>query len=322
MSKALADEKKVIIPNPGFVIKTKIIQHRNSTWTFSKVFINICYHPDVIRPKQDFNPQTDFYLIVQNKWEIPIVLSEEKVDKDKKGNVCLVYDCSINTDCFRWCQIYKDLELILIEWCLEAIEFLYQTLLDRNFTRPKMEKKGTISKTLISLNNTIHYEDAQYQSKIKNEEKKSLFFEEDKVEQEDIVAKCLHKFNKSNSKQSKILIEEMKYEKPSASLKDLEPNSKVFVDFKSYQDKETFLITIKCKNLITSSEVKMYINKQSCTLNIFGDKKTFCLTSKSNNEMNSIEIPIKFKFDIKTEKIKCYFEKTSCCFYVFFNLIF
>ncbi|GMG36122.1 unnamed protein product [Ambrosiozyma monospora] len=62
---------------------------------------------------------------MENKWEIPILCSSDGVrhDKDKKGARSLVIDCVINDRMMRWCELNKDLKLILIEWCFEAVEF-------------------------------------------------------------------------------------------------------------------------------------------------------------------------------------------------------
>lgn len=141
-------------PKPGYVLKTRVFK---STTTIggTKVFVNVCHDPQVPKPLQEFDPNIVFPLIVANQWEIPIILSAEKEVKDKKGNISLCYDCCINETCFRWCMINGDLKSILNEWCLEAIELLYNLILDRQYSTPKMLSKGPLSKTEIRQNDLV-----------------------------------------------------------------------------------------------------------------------------------------------------------------------
>lgn len=116
----------------------------------TKVFINVCHDPEVPRPSVDFEPEMVFPLIIENQWEIPIIVSQEKESKDKKGFPSLVYDCCINSKCFQWCQVSKDLRSILIEWCIESVELLYSFTLEREFSLPKMLSKGELCNTEIA----------------------------------------------------------------------------------------------------------------------------------------------------------------------------
>ncbi|CAH2353205.1 protein interacting with Hsp90 1 [[Candida] railenensis] len=138
-------------PKEGFVVKTKIIDATdyNKYNISTKVFINLCHDPLVPKPPQDFDPTVVFPLIINNQWEIPIITSREKESKDKKGQPSLVYDCCINSTCFRWCQINADLRSILIEWCIEAVEIMYSVVLEREYSIPKMLSKGELTKTEI-----------------------------------------------------------------------------------------------------------------------------------------------------------------------------
>lgn len=138
-------------PRPGFVVKTRIL---DSSKPFkygvnTKVFINICYDAQVPKPPIDFDPAVVFPLIIDNKWEIPLIVSQEKSDKDKKGQPSYVYDCCVNQQSFHWVQTNGDLRSIVIEWCLESIELLYEMTLEREYSIPKMLSKGELSKTEI-----------------------------------------------------------------------------------------------------------------------------------------------------------------------------
>ncbi|RCK66087.1 Protein interacting with Hsp90 1 [Candida viswanathii] len=143
-------EKVTLHPKPGFVVKTKILESKDLSRISTKVFINVCHSPEVPRPDTDFEPEVVFPLIIENKWEIPIIVSLEKTSKDKKGFPSLVYDCCINSKCFQWCQVSKDLRSILIEWCIESVELLYSLTLEREYSMPKMLSKGELSETEIT----------------------------------------------------------------------------------------------------------------------------------------------------------------------------
>lgn len=153
---SIVEQSESITLNPtgGFVVKTKIISandpiaHTLST----KVFINICHDVQVPKPAQDFDPPVTFPLIIDNQWEIPLIVSREKHTKDKKGIPSFVYDCCINTVCFQWCQINSDLRSILVEWCIESIELLFDIVLEREYSIPKMLSKGELSQTKILKN--------------------------------------------------------------------------------------------------------------------------------------------------------------------------
>lgn len=140
----------VLNPTPGFVVKTKIVEGKGDHLYSTKVFINVCHDAQVPKPKIDFDAAIVFPLIVDNEWEIPIIVSPEKKDSDKKGVPSFVYDCCMNTECFQWLQINKDLKLITVEWCIEAVELMHELVLEREYTTPKMLLKGELSHTEIS----------------------------------------------------------------------------------------------------------------------------------------------------------------------------
>ncbi|PIS50657.1 hypothetical protein CJI97_004182 [Candidozyma auris] len=137
-------------PTGGFVVKTRVLEGDAKHPLSTKVFINVCHDEKVPKPPGEFVPEKVFPLIVKNEWEIPLIVSLEKRDKDKKGVPSLVYDCCINSECFRWVQVNNDLRLILIEWCIESVELMYNMVLDRTYSFPKMLSKGELSKTEVS----------------------------------------------------------------------------------------------------------------------------------------------------------------------------
>ncbi|CCH60139.1 hypothetical protein TBLA_0C03360 [Henningerozyma blattae CBS 6284] len=150
-------------PTPLFVIKSKVqsSDNRPNTFTFpilqdKKIFINVCCADEIPKPDVDFNPNIVYPLIMNNKWEIPIVTTSIRNDTDKKGNLCYVCDCCINTACADW--ISKDLQLreILNEWCLESCELREVIEISRdNIAFPKMKKKGNKIPTLEILSEDL-----------------------------------------------------------------------------------------------------------------------------------------------------------------------
>lgn len=141
-----------LLPKPGFVVKTKVVEGRGTHSYGRKVFINICHDGQVPKPPGDYDLEEIFARIMKNEWEIPIVVSLEKTESDKKGVPSLVYDCCINSDTFVWVHLNNDLRLILIEWAIESVETMHDLVLEREYTIPKMLSKGKLSETEITQN--------------------------------------------------------------------------------------------------------------------------------------------------------------------------
>lgn len=154
-------------PKAGFVVKSRIVSSDDPDRHVlgTKVFINLCHDRQAPKPDQEFDPTIVFPLIIENKWEIPIIVSEEKYGLDKKGQSSWVYDCCINTECFHWCQVNIDLRSILIEWCIESIELLFGLVLDRQFSIPKMLCKGDLSRTIFKESDK---KETNYERKLKS----------------------------------------------------------------------------------------------------------------------------------------------------------
>lgn len=136
-------------PQSGFVIKSKVVAANSAHAPATKVFINVCHDLAVPRPDGPFDPAVVFPKIVENEWEVPIIVSLEKTDTDKKGVPALVYDCVVNSECYTWVQVSRDLRLIVIEWCMESVEMMHDMVLDRDYTLPKLACKGELSHTTV-----------------------------------------------------------------------------------------------------------------------------------------------------------------------------
>lgn len=138
-------------PIPDFVVKSRLLSehgrpsHLLQLKANKKIFINVCHHDKVPKPAVEFDSSVVYPLIMNNQWEIPIVTSSAREDRDKKGDLCYVWDCCINTDCMSW--IEKDLQLreIVIEWCFESCEVAEAVEISReHIAFPRMKKKGDV----------------------------------------------------------------------------------------------------------------------------------------------------------------------------------
>jgi hypothetical protein len=136
-----------IVPVGSFVIKTRLQTGTSSPkhrLVNAKVFVNVCTSPEVPLPHEKYDPPATYKLIMENQWEIPIVTSEEREDKDKKGQLSYVYDCVINDEAMKWAQRDPQLREILMEWCMESVEVRSDLMLGRGqVSVPKMVSKGT-----------------------------------------------------------------------------------------------------------------------------------------------------------------------------------
>lgn len=146
-------------PQPGFVIKSKLDSCSPPTELAigTKVFINVCFDNQVPKPNTDFNPSIVYPLIMNNQWEIPIITSNVRGDKDKKGAICYVWDCCINTECMSWVNKDYQLREILVEWCLESCELRQSVEISRDrIAFPKLKRKGDKIPTLEILNSDLN----------------------------------------------------------------------------------------------------------------------------------------------------------------------
>lgn len=145
-------EELVLKPKASFVVKTKLDTSTQNPKREkgTKVFLNICSDDNVPLPEVGYDPNVIYPLIMDNKWEIPIVTSQERIDKDKKGQLAYVYDCIINTKAMRWIQRDNELREILIEWTLESAELRSNFQLSReSIATPKMISKGEVQELTV-----------------------------------------------------------------------------------------------------------------------------------------------------------------------------
>ncbi|KAJ3016499.1 PIH1 domain-containing protein 1 [Thoreauomyces humboldtii] len=140
-----------IVPEPGFVVKTKNTVKVEDWPAELKVFINICHSAQVPAPPLATNEEIQAALNAEDNaaYKVPLSLSSPKPDRDKTGKMCLVFDACVNTDPLNKAQTDFDFKLFLIILALEWVEEKYKLTLSRDFTLPKMTAKGKLSKHII-----------------------------------------------------------------------------------------------------------------------------------------------------------------------------
>lgn len=134
-----------LILTPHFVIKTKTFSPYQIFPPGTKFFINVCTNSKVPTKElikengeilEGFDAQAIFISISKGEWEIPILTSPEiRETLDKKGGKSLLIDCVINEKYIKWCMVNEDLKDILIQWCIDAVEFQAggNFVIDRDF---------------------------------------------------------------------------------------------------------------------------------------------------------------------------------------------
>ncbi|KAJ1557339.1 PIH1 domain-containing protein 1, partial [Nowakowskiella sp. JEL0078] len=97
---ASASHTTEISPNPGFVIKTHTLakSEEASVEKDMKVFINMVYSENVPAPPLASDEEIRKALEAQDAgaYKVPLSLAEKRIDTDKAGNKCLVFDACIN----------------------------------------------------------------------------------------------------------------------------------------------------------------------------------------------------------------------------------
>ncbi|AGO09929.1 AaceriAAL062Wp [[Ashbya] aceris (nom. inval.)] len=146
------------VPTPGFVIKSRLEHSKDATLVVgTKTFINVCHHPQVPLPDVPFDASIVYPLIMENKWEIPIVTSAVRRDADKKGQECYVWDCCINSECMEWIDKDYQLREILVEWCLESCELRQNVgILREAVAFPRMKSKGVLPAVEVLQQDLTH----------------------------------------------------------------------------------------------------------------------------------------------------------------------
>ncbi|CAM9230130.1 unnamed protein product [Scytosiphon promiscuus] len=126
----------VISPKPGFVIKTKLLE------TGMKVFVNVCQHERIgesgMMKKLDKEGQEVEGL------NIPMSVGPPLVDKDNKGEECIVYDVIINPKAIEECRADKTggKRDWVCHVAMQSVMSKHDCRLDPKYKLPKLTFKG------------------------------------------------------------------------------------------------------------------------------------------------------------------------------------
>lgn len=324
MASIEVDEEPIQLdPVPGFVVKTKIVNSRNLTGhpIHMKVFMNICHDKQVPKPSKDFDPPEVFPLIINNEWEIPIIVSNEKENKDKKGQPSLVYDCCINSLCFQWCQVNSDLRSILIEWCIEAIELLYELTLEREYSIPKMLSKGDLSHTIIRRDELNESGFLKKLQELKENETSALISELDK-NNEDADTLELPPLMSINNK--KPLIEEIESDYTNFKSTTSKPLPKEVQSQSSNKlDYSTIFQRLSGMHHLLIKFQSSQLNAGSIELSYDANAHNIIIRCKDKDlifketSSNSLDIPLPTNINVNSQLLKCFYVEPEKTFYIY-----
>jgi hypothetical protein len=118
------DEDIMLNPSAGFAIKTVLVSattQPNRTQG-TKVFINVCSDPRVPEPEGGYGSVIMDRVQNGEDWIVPMVLSEEKNDTDKKGRSCHVWDCCMHPRVIVESIKNPGIKILLVETCVEVVE--------------------------------------------------------------------------------------------------------------------------------------------------------------------------------------------------------
>ncbi|KAK6461338.1 pre-RNA processing PIH1/Nop17-domain-containing protein [Scheffersomyces coipomensis] len=312
-------------PTPGFVIKVKVLESKDYSSVGRKVFINVCHDPLVPRPQIDFDPETVFPLIIDNKWEIPLIVSELKTVTDKKGVTSLAIDCCINPVCFQWCQVSEDLKTILVEWCIEAVEMSFSLTLDRDYTSPKMLSKGALSKTEIQKSELEESAFSKRLQELKNNEILGLL--EEVEDNSDSELPELTNIGRDRPTSGKPLIEVLDdntiiSNKP--NIKEQEKQTKTNeqekvnkIEFSITIKKSAFIIQFNRAQVNDGSSINLQLGPQSDSLKLINLNNSFCFSQVNGISSNEIIIPVPKNTQLNADSIRSFFVKADNSLYIF-----
>lgn len=332
----IKDEKDVQLEeielNPGFVIKSKLFSPFKVYPSGSKIFINLCWNNKIPIKElkdskgsniEDFNIELIFLKISNGEWEIPILTNPEiRETVDKNGNKSILTDCVINEKYFKWCLINKELKEILIQWCIDAIEFQNdEILIDRDFI--KLPKRSSIGGELKNIQVDIKY--LNDISKELQELSKDMF--EGKDETLTLInANKEEDYNEDDNKLPSLIPNNDKIgKKLIVELSDEEINQDITKVKKIKKEEENKIsYEIECRNVMNETEIEFkYEIKISTKIK---DIKEYQLKlDKINKELIIINIRInkEFKFplplNIEMKQFKSFYVRKEGKIYFFIN---
>jgi hypothetical protein len=146
----LYKDMEEICPEAGFVIKTKIVRNRDKKPLIPldscKLFINICKHSSIPSPPAISDEELSSLLSgnVESTFKVPLSLSSHRIDKDSKGNTCVVVDACVHSSVIDRCRESEPFIGFIIYLAIEWTEKRLGIDVSREYIIPRMSKKGDI----------------------------------------------------------------------------------------------------------------------------------------------------------------------------------
>ncbi|KAJ3118446.1 PIH1 domain-containing protein 1 [Phlyctochytrium bullatum] len=140
-----------IVPNPGFVFKTRLAEAKGEWGKGWKVFINVCHH-EVIPPPPDASLEEIAKAAAEGNYgdyKMPLSLAGPHVSKDKAGATCLVFEACMCPSSVHKAKHDLAFQGWIAELCFEWLEEKHKISLEREYTLPKMKAKGTLSTHVV-----------------------------------------------------------------------------------------------------------------------------------------------------------------------------
>ncbi|XP_031550011.1 PIH1 domain-containing protein 1-like, partial [Actinia tenebrosa] len=138
LQKKAGDDSIEFIPDPGFVLKSKI----SSEGREKKVFVNICTSKHIPKAKEVTEKELAEILDSEDpmRYRVPLSLGEPHAEIDKSGNGCTVYDIVIHPSFLKKVQENSFFQNFFLTVVFQGLEEKYGLELDRNWTILKNKK--------------------------------------------------------------------------------------------------------------------------------------------------------------------------------------
>ncbi|XP_054003186.1 PIH1 domain-containing protein 1-like [Hylaeus anthracinus] len=105
----------IIQPAPGICVKTK-------TDSGEKVFLNICTSDKIPAPEDISDEKLVELLLEENpNYFVPLSIGSERIEVDRGGSPCTIYDVAYNTTYFKKCENRKNFLLFTIQVTISAV---------------------------------------------------------------------------------------------------------------------------------------------------------------------------------------------------------
>lgn len=123
-----------VLPQAGFVIKTKITKSNNPKHkTGTPVYINVCHAPEIPAPPiaSETEIQKALNADPNATYRVPLCMGQARVEKDVAGKTYLITDACINTQPYVRAERDLDYRLYILELSIEWAEEKESIELDR-----------------------------------------------------------------------------------------------------------------------------------------------------------------------------------------------